>query len=142
MFIAHTQSHPVITAFVLCAGISLALAGESFPPLNGPPPQTFRELWQGYDPTTEPLDVQVVHEWQANGITTQLLTYHIGTFKGRPSRMGAYYAFPQDAEGKIPAILQMHGGGQRAQRQTVETAAANGYACIAINWGAKPMADL
>ena len=141
MFIVDTKSHPFLAAFFICVGFSPAFAGESFPPLAGPPPQTFQELWQGYDPTTEPLDVQVVHEWQANGITTQLLTYHIGTFKGRPSRMGAYYAFPHAAEGKIPAILQMHGGGQRAQRQTVETAAANGYACIAINWGAKPMAD-
>lgn len=141
MLIADTKSHRFLAALLLWVGISPAFAGDSFPPLDGPPPQNFQELWQGYNPTAEPLDVQVVHEWHANGITTQLLTYHIGTFKGRPSRMGAYYAFPQDADGKVPAILQMHGGGQRAQRETVETAAANGYACIAINWGAKPMAD-
>ena len=117
-------------------------ASESFPPLaGGPPPQTFDELWQGYDPAAESLDVQVVDEWQADGITTQLLTYHVGTFKGQPSRMGAYYAFPNAAKSKRPAILQMHGGGQRAQRQTVETSAANGYACIAINWGGRPMVD-
>lgn len=138
---AVAKKQQLITAVLACLCAVRVFAGETFPPLSGPPPQTFQELWQGYDPAAEPVDVKVVHEWQANGITTQLLTYHIGTFKGRPSRMGAYYAFPQDAEGKIPAILQMHGGGQRAQRQTVETAAANGYACIAINWGAKPMAD-
>ena len=129
--------------FFGCSLLAVTLsAGESFPPLaGGPPPQTFDELWQGYDPAAESLDVQVVHEWQADGITTQLLTYHVGTFKGQPSRMGAYYAFPNAAKSKRPAILQMHGGGQRAQRQTVETSAANGYACIAINWGGRPMVD-
>jgi len=35
----------------------------------------------------------------------------------------------------------MHGGGQRAQREEVETAAANGYASISINWSGKPMDD-
>ena len=129
-------------ALALIVLAATAVAADSFPPLaGGPPPQTFAELWQGYDPAAEPLDLQVVHEWQADGITTQLLTYTLGTFKGQPSRMGAYYAFPTDAEGKLPAVLQMHGGGQRAQRQTVETFAANGYACLALNWGALPMAD-
>jgi dienelactone hydrolase len=129
-------------ALLICTIVVPLSAEESFPPLvGGPPPQNVAELWQSYDPTAEPLDVQVVHEWQADGITTQLLTYHIGTFKGRPSRMGAYYACPTDAKAKLPAILQLHGGGQWAQRQTVETFAANGYACLALNWGALPMAD-
>jgi len=129
-------------ALLICTIVVPLSAAESFPPLaGGPPPQNVAELWQSYDPTAEPLDVQVVHEWQADGITTQLLTYHIGTFKGRPSRMGAYYACPTDAKAKLPAVLQLHGGGQRAQRQTVETFAANGYACLALNWGALPMAD-
>jgi len=35
----------------------------------------------------------------------------------------------------------MHGGGQRAMSELVEAAAANGYACISINWGGKPLAD-
>jgi len=43
--------------------------------------------------------------------------------------------------GKIPGILHMHGGGQRAQREVVEAAAANGYASISINWSGKPMDD-
>lgn len=138
---AVAKKHHLIPVALACLSVARVFAGETFPPLEGPPPQTFHELWRGYDPSAEPLDVQVIHEWHADGITTQLLTYHIGTFKGRPARMGAYYAFPQHADGKVPAILQMHGGGQRALRETVETAAANGYACIAINWGGKPMAD-
>ena len=70
-----------------------------------------------------------------------MLVYTVGTFQGQKSRRGAYYAFPANRSGTVPGILQMHGGGQRAQSETVEAAAANGYACIAINWGGNRMQD-
>jgi hypothetical protein len=52
-------------------------------------------LQAGYDPKTEPLDMQVLNEWQSNDegkdITTRLLSYTVGTFKGQVSRMVACY---------------------------------------------------
>ncbi|MEO2011949.1 MAG: acetylxylan esterase [Pirellulaceae bacterium] len=114
---------------------------DTLRPLDGIPPQNLDELWDGYDPTVEPLDVHVVREWERDGVTVQMLVYTIGVFNGQKSRMGAYYAFPTQRSGKIPGILQMHGGGQRAMSELVEAAAANGYACISINWGGKPMKD-
>ena len=129
---------------LLVLAFSLDAKGDedSFPPLKGKePPQNFEELWAGYDPSREPLEVQVVHEWKNEGITTRMLTYSVGTFKGTCSQMGAYYSFPDGASGKVPGILQMHGGGQRASREMAEAAAGNGYACISINWGGKAMAD-
>jgi len=119
-----------------------ALGAETLAPLkDGKAPRTLDELWRGYDPTAEPLEVKVVRQWQRGPATVQMLVYTIGTFKGVKSRMGAYYAFPTKRTGKVPGILQMHGGGQRALSELAEAAAANGYACISINWGAKPMAD-
>ena len=119
-----------------------AFAADTLPPLkDGKVPQSLEELWEGYDPTNEPLEVQVVHEWQRGNNTVRMLVYTVGTFKGKKSRMGAYYAFPNRRTGKVPGILQMHGGGQRAMTEMVEAAAANGYACISINWGGKPMND-
>ena len=79
------------------------------------------------------LEVEVVHQWQRGDVTVQMLVYTIGTFKGKKSRMGAYYAFPTKREGKVPGILLMHGGGQRAVSGLVEPYAANGYAAISIN---------
>lgn len=135
-----TIRYLVLPVVLIMAG-RLSAQTESFPPLTGSPPQNFDELWDGYDPAKEPLDVKIVHTWEAQGITTRMLVYNVGVFKGRVSRMGAYYAFPTETSGRIPAILQMHGGGQRASREMAEAAAANGYACISINWGGKPMAD-
>jgi dienelactone hydrolase len=124
------------------ASVSPASAADSLPALRDEQiPQNLDQLWAGYDPDKEPLEVEVIHQWQQDDTTVQMLTYAIGTFKGKPARMGAYYAFPTNAKGKIPAILQMHGGGQRASREMAEAAAANGYACISINWGGKAMAD-
>lgn len=117
-------------------------AAESLRPLNeNQVPQNLAELWSGYDPAKEPLEVEVVHQWQEDGMTVQMLSYAIGTFKSQKSRMGGYYAFPTKLKESVPGLLHMHGGGQRASREMAEAAAANGYACISINWGGKPMAD-
>ena len=126
---------------------SALFAKDTLPPLkDGKVPQTYEELWAGYDPTAEPLDVQVLNEWkvkyQGQDITVQLLTYTIGTFKGTVSRMAAYYGFPTGGAGKVPGLVDIHGGGQAASRPNVEAMAANGYACISINWGARPLPDL
>ncbi|NBS53056.1 MAG: alpha/beta hydrolase, partial [Spartobacteria bacterium] len=126
---------------------SALFANDTLPPLqDGKVPQTYEELWAGYDPTAEPLDVQVLNEWkvkyQGQDITVQLLNYTIGTFKGQVSRMAAYYGFPTGGAGKVPGLVDIHGGGQAASRPNVEAMAANGYACISINWGARPLPDL
>ena len=117
-------------------------AEDTLPPLKeGKMPQSITELYADFDPGREPLDVKVIKEWQQDGITVQMITYTVGTFKGVKSRMGAYYAFPNQWTAKIPAILQMHGGGQTAQKESVIASAKNGYAAISINWGGKKMED-
>ncbi len=129
-------------AFLFALPTVPVFGADTLPPLNdGNPPQSLEELWDGYDPTQEPLEVEVVRQWQRGDVTVRMLVYTVGTFKGKKSRMGAYYAFPAQRAGKVPGILQMHGGGQRAMSEMVEAAAANGYACISINWGGKPMKD-
>jgi len=132
-----------LPVFALCALTTVPLFGaDTLQPLNdGKVPQSLEELWDGYDPTREPLDVELVHQWRRGDATIQMLVYTVGTFKGKKSRMGAYYAVPTKRAGKVPGILLMHGGGQRAMSEMVEAAAANGYAAISINWGGKPMKD-
>ena len=46
------------------------------------------------------------------------------------------------AVGKVPGLIDIHGGGQTASRGTVEQMAANGYVCISINSGAHPLPEL
>lgn len=101
-------------------------------------PHNVEALWSDFDPRKDPLDVQVVREWDEDGIHFRYVTYHIGTFKGRPARMAAFYAFPQGGK-KLPALLHIHGGGQRAFLDEVTFYAKRGYACLSVNWGGREM---
>ena len=115
---------------------SLALRGaDSLPPLNGGnAPATLDELWENYDPRKEPLETQVVREWTEGDTTFRYVVFTIGMFKDVKARLSAFYAFPK-TDKKIPAILQVHGGGQSASLDSVKNSAANGYAGLSINWG-------
>ena len=99
-------------------------------------PKTVAALWSDFDPRKEPVDAKTVREWKDDGITYRYVTFHIGTFKGRKARMAAFYAFPQSKD-KLPGLLHLHGGGQRAFLHEVKYYAERGYACLSINWGGR-----
>jgi hypothetical protein len=101
-------------------------------------PKTVEALWSDFDPRREPLDVQVVREWDEDGIRFRYVTFRIGTLKGKAARMAAFYAFPKDGK-KLPALMHMHGGGQRAFLHEVTFYAKRGYACLSVNWGGREM---
>jgi len=103
-------------------------------------PTTVKELFADFDPRKDPLDAKVVRGWEKDGIVYRYVTYHIGTFKGKPARMAAFFAFPKGAK-KLPGLLHIHGGGQRAFLHEVEFYAKRGYACLSINWGGREMED-
>ena len=103
-------------------------------------PATIKELFADFDPRKDPLDAKVVREWEKDGIVYRYVTFHIGTFKGTPARMAGFYAFPKGAK-KQPALLHLHGGGQRAFLHEVEFYAKHGYPCLSINWGGREMEE-
>lgn len=101
-------------------------------------PKTVTALWSDFDPRKDDLEANVVREWQNGGIVYRYVTFHVGTFKGQPARMAAFFGFPKGAE-NLPGLLHLHGGGQRAFLHEVEFYAKRGYACLSINWGGKEM---
>ncbi|MEI6712297.1 MAG: acetylxylan esterase [Verrucomicrobiota bacterium] len=112
-----------------------ALAQESFPPLkDGAVPQNLDALWGSYDPRAEPIDAETTKEWEQDGIVCRVVRYKVGVFKGAPARVAAIYTFPKGAH-KLPALLQIHGGGQSANLEVALTEAKRGYACLSLNWG-------
>lgn len=130
----------------------IPMLGLSMPAKNSLPPivagkgaKTVEELWAGYDPRAEPLDVQIIREWdevyEDKQIKVQMLTFTVGSFKNQVSRISAYYANPQDMKSKVPGLVQVHGGGQRADKNIVMVDAANGYASLSLNWGGRELAD-
>ena len=106
-------------------------------------PRNLEELWADYpamDKST-PLEMEVLKEWQQDGVLCRVLRYQVGVFKGAPARVAAFYASPlPHAEGQIfPALLDIHGGGQSASLNTVIAYAKRGYVSLSLNWGGNPM---
>ena len=52
-------------------------------PLSDKPPQTRADLWAGIDMRAEPLDVEVMKEWEEDGVVMKVLRYRVGVFKGQ-----------------------------------------------------------
>jgi hypothetical protein len=115
-----------------------ALLAFAEPLAAAEPPQSIRELWADFDPRKEPLETEVLKEWEQDGVICRIIRYQVGVFKGAPSRVAAFYAFPKSGS-KLPAILHMHGGGQSASLNSVVTYAKRGYASLSINWGGNKM---
>jgi hypothetical protein len=54
---------------------------ETFPPLNDRKvPQTVEELWKDFDPAKEPLESEILKEWEEDGVVMKVLCYRIGIF--------------------------------------------------------------
>ena len=93
-------------------------------------------MWQGFDPRAEPLDTEVIKQWEEDGVVMKILRYRVGIFKGQKAMMAAVYGYPKGAS-KIPGLVQIHGGGQYADYKAVLTNARRGYATISIAWAGR-----
>jgi hypothetical protein len=106
---------------------------EAFP--ADPIPHSVEELWADFDPRKDPLEVEVIREWKEDRGLFRLVRFLIGHFKGKPARMAALYGFPEGAGEKVPAVMHIHGGGQRASLHEVKLLVGRGYAALSVNWG-------
>lgn len=128
------RCHRFTVAFMVVIVPALSVGGDA------KPPSSVAELYADFDPRKEPLDTRLIREWEHDGIVFRAVTFHIGTFRGKPSRMGAFFAFPKGAT-KQPGLLHLHGGGQRAFLHEVTFYAKRGYPCLSINWGGREMEE-
>lgn len=99
-------------------------------------PQTADALWADYDPRAEPLDVEILKEWEEEGVVMQVLRYRVGVFKGQKAMLAAVYGYPKGAS-NLPGLVQIHGGGQYADYKAVLTNAKRGYATLSIAWAGR-----
>lgn len=105
-------------------------------PLTANPPQSREALWSGIDMRAEPLDVEVLKEWEEDGVVMKVVRYRVGIFKGKKAAMAAVYGYPKGGS-NLPGLVQIHGGGQSASHQAVLTNAKRGYATISIAWAGR-----
>jgi cephalosporin-C deacetylase-like acetyl esterase len=110
---------------------------ETLPALNdGVAPRTLDEMWAGFDPCKEPLDVEVLKQWEDDGVTLKVLRYRIATFKGQKAMLAAVYGYPSSGK-NLPGLVQIHGGGQYADHRACLLNAKRGYATISIAWAGR-----
>lgn len=112
-------------------------ADHNSSPTN-PMPRNVTELWSGFDPRKEPLETEILKSWEQDGVACRIIRYQVGMFKGASAKVAAFHAFPV-GKTKLPALLDLHGGGQSASLDNVITFARQGYACVSINWGGNPL---
>ena len=120
--------------FLHTTGAALALPLLESPARAADVPQTLAELWAGFEPRKDPLEIEVLKEWEQGSVVCRLIRYQVGIFKGAPAKVAAFYAFPKGGT-KLPALVELHGGGQSASLNSVVTYAQRGYAGISLNWG-------
>jgi len=126
----------IVLALLLVSRIPL-LGQETLPPLaGGQAPQTYDEIWAGFDPRAEPLDVETLKAWEEDGVVLRVVRYRVGVFKGQKAMMAAVYGFPRGAA-NLPGLVQIHGGGQYADYRAVLSNARRGYATISISWAGR-----
>ena len=138
--------NPLRIAFVLTLAFAQTIAGaqqpDSLPPLkDSQSPQNFEQMWAGFDPQSEPLDVEVLREWEKKMVwSCESCDSASGIFKGSKAMLAGVYGFPkQDAEQglRVPGLVQIHGGGQYADYKAPLANAKRGYATLSIAWAGR-----
>jgi dienelactone hydrolase len=71
--------------------------------------------------------------WLKDTGTLRSLTYPGEPLHGKPTRVFAYYAVPAERDGKVPAMVLVHGGGGKAFAQWAALWAKRGYAALAMD---------
>lgn len=119
----------------------LAAESDTLPALQGETaPQNFQQMWDGFDPRSESLDVEILKEWEEDDVVMRVVRFRIGVFKGQVSKLAAVYGFPKAAAGgaaRFPGLLQIHGGGQYADHKACLMNAKRGYATLSIAWAGR-----
>lgn len=99
----------------------------------------FTEMWAGFGPRAEPLEIETLGEWKEDDVVLRIVRFRIGVFKGKKATLAAVYCFPKHAanDEKVPGLLQIHGGGQYADHKACLTNAKRGYATVSIAWAGR-----
>jgi len=130
----------LLAAVIVCglaSGDVLFGGEESLPPLKaGLAPQTFEEMWAGFDPRAEPLEVETLKEWEEDGVVLRVVRFRIGIFKGQKALLAAVYGYPKGGT-ELPGLVQIHGGGQYADHEACLLNAKRGYATVSIAWAGR-----
>lgn len=90
-------------------------------------------LWAGFDPRSDPLEIEVIETIEEDGIRMERLYFTGETWQGEKVRVYAIIGAPTSGE-NLPGILHIHGGGQTASLAWVRFWANRGYVCASHDY--------
>ena len=119
----------------LCAVLTpiMALAAE-----EPKAPATVKALWAEFDPRKDPLMPRSSGSGRRTASFTATSPTTSATSRANRPGWRVSSPFPRGRR-RLPGLLHLHGGGQRAFLNEVEFYAKRGYACMSINWGGREM---
>jgi cephalosporin-C deacetylase-like acetyl esterase len=121
----------------MCKGLCAAVAILSGFGATGQSPWKLQELFK----TPQVYKVNDSRLKEENGIKP--LYYQSVPYRGRPTKVFAWYGVPQKRTGKLPGIILVQGGGGTAYKSWVQLWVDRGYAVIAMDTsGCIPIAAL
>lgn len=95
-------------------------------------PANIDELWKGYDPEALPLDVQILEQWEQDGVALKKVFLTSEVWQGEPVRVYAIFGAPVGGR-DLPAVLHIHGGGGTVSPEHVLFWAKRGYAAATFD---------
>ena len=133
---------PFVVIFTCMSALAaIGQEAETLPPLqDGRAPKNFEEMWAGFDPRAEPLEVELLTQWEEDDVVLRIVRFRIGVFKGKKAKLAAVYGFPKRIAGtdeRLPGLVQIHGGGQYADYKACLANAKRGYATVSIAWAGR-----
>src|SRR5262245_16855879 len=96
-------------------------------------PTTPQQVWAGFEPRNEPLEIEVLRTRAEDGVVFRELRF-TGMTEGQSRvRVYAVYSAPQGGK-NLPAVLHVHGGGQSVSPPWLRYWPGRGYACLSFDW--------
>lgn len=94
---------------------------------------------QSAEPFTGPWDMAHLktvpkHTWGEQKGLVREVYYEGEPYHGKPTRVFAYYACPEKADGPLPGMVLVHGGGGTAFAEWADLWAKRGYAALAMDF--------
>lgn len=97
---------------------------------------TPQQVWAGFDPAAEPLEIEVTKTWREENIEFRELRFTGLTQGDSKVRVYAIYAAPAGGK-QLPAVLHIHGGGQTVSPEWLRFWSRRGYAALTFDFCGK-----
>ena len=82
-----------------------------------------------------PLDVEVLSTETADGVRVDEVYFTSESVEGKPVRVYGFLAKPVGGDGKLPGLVNLHGGGGTANKAQAVGSARGMHACVLnIDW--------